>query len=266
MKKIICTIGVFLFFLHSGQAQELGSYQYVRVPDKFEFLKEENQYQLNALTAFLFDKFNFTALYKEPDPSGVDPCEILTANVHNESGLFRTKVYVTLEDCKNQIVFTSETGVSREKDFKRSYHEALRNAFKSVAALEHEHTGEVIVDTALPREEMDSLEATDGDKVVKNEQQEKMKNTSEGGEAAAHRFTNGSQEYFLKETSAGFELYKKGQEEIFGRLIRSGGGENYLYSSGDISGNAFFNGDGDLVVEYLDTRSGQLITVVYKKA
>ena len=36
-------------------------------------------------------------------------------------------------NCKNQVVFKSDIGMSREKDFKTAYHQALRAAFSSVS-------------------------------------------------------------------------------------------------------------------------------------
>lgn len=250
-----------MFFLISGKAQDLGNYQYVQVPERFEFQDSENKFQLNALTAFLFDKFNFTALYKEPVPEGVDPCEVLTAEVHDESGLFRTRLYVTLENCHNEVVFKSQTGDSREKDFKRSFPEALRNAFKSVEALDHRYTGKVVVDPSLPAldEKRDAVSKGEENKPAVMDEDEVPGKDS-------FQFTNGSQRYILKETASGFNLYKEGEETIFSRMIRSGRGENYLYSSGDISGNAYFDDDGNLIVEYLDSRSDQVITLVYQKS
>ena len=37
----------------------LNDYKYVIVPNKFDFLKENDQYQLNSLAAFLFEKYGF---------------------------------------------------------------------------------------------------------------------------------------------------------------------------------------------------------------
>ena len=40
----------------------LNDYKYIIVPNKFDFLKEKDQYQLNSLAAFLFNKYGFLAL------------------------------------------------------------------------------------------------------------------------------------------------------------------------------------------------------------
>lgn len=234
--------------------QELDQFQYVRVPENFDFLNEENQYQLNALTAFLFDKFGFTVLYKEEAPEGAGNCDILRANVHNESGLFRTKLYVTLTNCKNEVLFTSKAGVSKEKVYKKSYQEALRDAFQSVEELNHTFSpgpGEVIVDPVVSSEEIMEAEAE--------------ASKSEKAFSKEMKFVNDGMVYTLTETVAGFDLFRKEESEKFANLVRSGRGENYLYASKKIRGAAYFDSDKNLVVEYLDSDNSQLLTIIYKK-
>lgn len=277
MKKSVFTALFLMSLTFSVTAQELDQYQYVRVPEKFDFLKEKNQYQLNALTAFLFEKFGFTALYKEPSPGGVQPCDILYATVHDDSGLFRSKLYVTLENCNKEVVFTSKTGVSREKDYKASYQEALRNAFESVEALQHRFAGEVEIDPAVSAEEkenytesseVDSIPAkVIVDPVIASEEREQIRDVEKtpSGKSYAGSYTNGAVSYELKKTSVGYDLFRNGESERFARLMKSGGGENFLYSSEKLNGNAFFDSEGNLVAEYVDANSGQVISVIYRK-
>ena len=277
MKKLFFAAIFLVGFSASVVGQELDQYQYVRVPEKFDFLKEENQYQLNALTAFLFEKFGFTALYEEPTPEGVQPCEILQANVHNESGLFRSKLYVTLENCQKEVVFTSKTGVSREKDYKISYQEALRDAFGSIEALQHTYTGEVVIDPVISAEERENYENPSEedslpaevvvDPVITSEEREELKEPLKirAEMPISEKYSNGGVAYVLKKTAMGYELFKKGQTETFARLIKSGSGNNFLYSTGSVSGNAYFDAEGNLIAEYVDPNSGQVISVIYRK-
>ncbi len=278
MKKLIFSI---LFGLGLGASmwgQNLNEYNYVKVPEKFEFLNDKNQYQLNALTAFLFKKYGFKVLYQENFPSQVNPCEILEADVQKESGLFRTKLYVTLQNCQNEVIFTSKTGVSREKDFKTAYHEALREAFTSVESLNYSpnaEDNEVVIDPVISSGEIDAKEEKPEeviiDPIVTSQEIKEVTDTdteteqNPGSEAPEKQvFTNGSSTYSLRTTPTGFDLYKEGEPDKFGRLLKSGGGDNYLYSSKNLTGNAFFDTHGNLVVEYLDPNTGQLISVNYK--
>jgi hypothetical protein len=120
----------------------LNAYKYVIVPNKYDFLKEKNQYQLNALTKFLFEKYGFEALMEGsdyPEDLAVNRCLALNSDVLKDSGLFKTKLTVELKDCNGKTVFTSKVGESREKDFKSAFNLALRDAFESVEALEYKY-------------------------------------------------------------------------------------------------------------------------------
>lgn len=277
MKNLIFAAVFCMGFAESVMAQALEGYQYVRVPEKFDFLDGENQYQLNALTAFLFEKFGFTALYNEPTPEGMGPCDLLYADVHNDSGIFRSKLYVTLENCKDETVFTSKMGTSREKDFKTSFHEALRNAFESIDSLQHSFTGEIVIDPVVSVEERknDEKPANEDsipaeiivDPVIGFEEREELKNSEKVPSEKTHAetYSNGAVSYQLKETLVGYDLFKSGKSEPFARLIKSVSGENYLYSSEKIGGNAFFDSEGNLIAEYIDFNSGQVISIIYRK-
>ncbi|WP_314299408.1 hypothetical protein [Capnocytophaga sputigena] len=104
--------------------------QTVIVPNRYAFQKEDNQYQLNMLTKFLLEKQGFKAYMESEAPADLlqNPCDALKADVKNESNMMTSKVQFLLTDCTNKAVFTSQIGKSREKEFKKSYQEALRNA------------------------------------------------------------------------------------------------------------------------------------------
>ena len=56
MKNLI--IAVFLFGgIFTSSAQNINEYKYILVPETFEFTGEVNQYQLNSLSQFLFNKY-----------------------------------------------------------------------------------------------------------------------------------------------------------------------------------------------------------------
>ena len=50
-----------LFSIVSVSAQELADYKYIVIPQKFEFQDEPGQYDLNALTRFLFIKYEVSS-------------------------------------------------------------------------------------------------------------------------------------------------------------------------------------------------------------
>lgn len=127
--------------------------QTVIVPNRYTFQKEDNQYQLNALTKFLLEKQGFKTYMESEAPAELlqNPCDALKADVKNQSNMMTSKVQFILTDCANKTVFTSEIGKSREKEFKKSYQEALRNAFEgnALATFKSEYKAPVTTETAM---------------------------------------------------------------------------------------------------------------------
>ena len=123
MKRII-------LFATIALLQVVAVAQTVVVPNKFAFLKSDNEYQLNILTKFLIEKQGFKAYMENEVPAELlnTPCNLLKADVKNESNMMTSKLRLVLTDCANKEVFSSEVGKSREKEYKKSYQEALRNA------------------------------------------------------------------------------------------------------------------------------------------
>tara|TARA_R110002073_G_scaffold336208_1_gene530914 strand:- start:49729 stop:50562 length:834 start_codon:yes stop_codon:yes gene_type:complete len=120
----------------------IDGYKYVIVPKQYNFQKSQDQYQLNALVKFLFDKEGFQTVFSteaKAQDLAVNPCLALTAMVKNNSNMFTTKVVLELLNCHNEVVFTSEEGKSKIKEYKRGYQEAIRNAFQSVVALDYSY-------------------------------------------------------------------------------------------------------------------------------
>ncbi len=137
--KLILVI-LFLTTVVSAQNKTINSYKYVIVPEKFDFLKEPDKYQTSSLTKFLFNKEGFTALMsneKHPEDFISNRCNALTARVKDNSGMLTTKLVIELLDCYNKPVFISKEGKSKQKDYKRAYHEAIRKAFESIKALNY---------------------------------------------------------------------------------------------------------------------------------
>ena len=138
-KSAIIFLLLFVIISASGQSS-LNNYKYVIVPKKFDFLKEADQYQLNSLTKFLLDKENFTTFFDDesfPEDLVKDRCLALEANVIDDSGLFKTKLTVQLEDCRKNILFTSRQGDSKEKEYQKAYYEALREAFQTFQTINY---------------------------------------------------------------------------------------------------------------------------------
>ena len=149
MIKNILSLSVFILLTNVLFAQNtLDAYKYVIVPDKFDAFKEADKYQLNSLTKFLFEKYGFQTLSeKTAYPSEVinNPCLAVTAKFNDHSSMFTTKVNVDLIDCYNKVVFSTDIGKSKIKEYKLSYHEALRNTFISIKELNYSYDSSLSV-------------------------------------------------------------------------------------------------------------------------
>lgn len=127
---------LFLLISLSGYSQgTINNYKYVIVPEKFSQFKQIDQYSLNSLTKGLLEYKGFTVYFENaslPAEIANNKCQALSADLLDKSGTFTTEVTLILKDCKGNVVYKSNAGKSREKDFKTAYNLALRAAFESV--------------------------------------------------------------------------------------------------------------------------------------
>ncbi len=124
-------------------SQSVNDYVAVIIPVKYDFQNKENQYRLNTLTKVNLQKAGFEAYYSTEAVSSEykDRCNLLNVDVVKENGFLITKLYVVFKDCYGKVVFKSEVGKSREKDYEAAYTEALSDAFVSVNALHYKYNG-----------------------------------------------------------------------------------------------------------------------------
>ena len=135
MKRKLYILLIFLSISSQYFAQNINGYKYVIIPKKFDFQKSADQFQLNSLTKFLFEKEGFKVLFDDenfPQDLRENSCLGLKTNIISNSNMLATKLTLQLLNCDSKEIFTSEEGVSRIKDFKRGYHDAVRKAFQSV--------------------------------------------------------------------------------------------------------------------------------------
>ncbi len=123
--------------------EQLNDYKYVIVPKKFDAFKRENQHQTSTLTKYLFTEKGFLTVYEDqiPDELNNNRCLGLLVDLIDDSSLFTTKTGLTLEDCQGKEVFATKQGKSKEKDYKASFGEALREAFTSFDILNYSYNG-----------------------------------------------------------------------------------------------------------------------------
>lgn len=243
MKKILL---IALFITTASFAQKtINNYKYVLVPTKFDFVKGNDKYQISSLTKFLFNKYGFTAFLEDeklPEETVNNRCLALTGLVRDDSSMFTTKSIIELRDCYNKVIFTSKVGKSKEKDYKKAYHEAIRNAFKSVQALKYKYTP--VKEVALDKEEV-VAPSTSTVKMVKSKVVKTNVEKATGNVLYAQPIANGYQLVNTKPEVV-FQALKTNVKDVF--VIKDKNG--ILYKNGNSWFAEYYTNDGKIIEEY----------------
>ncbi len=131
MKKIVFLS--LLFFSMLTIAQE--NYKVIVMPKKFDFLKEENQYNLNTMCKLFFEKEGFIVYYESdnlPIEIAKNRCNALYLALIVNNNMFKTKTKIEIKDCQNNVVAFSNEPETREKNLSLAYNEVTRAALISM--------------------------------------------------------------------------------------------------------------------------------------
>ncbi len=247
MKKYIFAVLFFIINISTSFSQsKLNNYSYVTVPEQFEFLKGKDRHQLNSLTKFLLNKYGFNAFFQSELPDGLAKCDGLRANVKRNSGFIYTKLIVILTDCNGKEIYRSIEGKSKIKDFKQSYHQALRRAFESMKKLDvNQKEISIVEEKKVPTEKNES-----------NTEQSKEDSNSVGS----------SQKYIYKEYALipkgkGFTIWKN--NAIIGEAIPSSKKGYFVIKTSEFIGIGIQN-DEYFSVERYEAKKPKLLPMVFK--
>ncbi|QOG03716.1 hypothetical protein [Flavobacterium sp. MDT1-60] len=147
MKIKFLLVGLFCAVI--GFAQSINDYKAVIVPLKYDFMKSENQYRMATMTKSNLNKAGFQAFYanEEIPAEFSDRCQLLYVDVKKDNAFLVTKLFIEFKDCYGKVVYTSEVGKSKEKDYEAAYRESLNMAFISVTALHYKYSGKTVSPT-----------------------------------------------------------------------------------------------------------------------
>ena len=127
MKKIIL-FSIFLFsFLLSAQE----NYKVIVIPNKFDFQKIDNQYNINTLCKLFFEKEGFKIINEEElleEDFFNNRCDFLYLNINDIGSIFNIKVNIDLQDCKKEVLLQSIDVKTKEKDYYKGYNDVVREA------------------------------------------------------------------------------------------------------------------------------------------
>jgi hypothetical protein len=249
MKQLVITLGLFLMLFTQINAQKsLSEYAYVLVPQQFEFQRGIDQYQVNTLVRHLFREAGFNSIY-DVELKGLPRCEGLFADLVMDSNLFQTTFTVVLKDCNNNVVYSSDPGTSKEKEYRKGYHQALRRAFRSIEIL-----GVRQGDLDAFRE---SLEKRDAPIASPQKIEVKPVATPEVKIETSNlpSYTHEGTTYYLEAKDEGYVLYKESGEAILnaGTLSKTSRSGMYLFNQDGKSLLASFDADNNLIIDAEDS-------------
>jgi hypothetical protein len=221
MKKIFLLL---LILVSSGiTAQSLNGYKFAIVPAKFGFFKEKDQYGLNSVAKMFMVKNGFET-YLDTDVLPAETvnnrCNRVYVDVVEDNTVFTTKLTVVMKDCRNAVLFTSKQGVSKSKDLRIAYNQALRDAFSSLQLAYHRYNGNegnnVAADKTVEAQTVILSETFDG-----NAQQTAVKQTTDVLSA--------------QEIENGYQLVDRTPKIVL-RMYRTSQPDVYMADNGTVKG------------------------------
>jgi hypothetical protein len=140
-----------LFTSFIGFSQSVNDYKAVIVPINFDFAKGVNPYRISTMTKANLIKAGFDAYYENDQLPAelLNRCDLLYADVKRDNAFLVTKLFLEFKDCYGKIVYTSETGRSKEKEYEAAYRESLDLAFVSVNNLHYKYNGKTGAASAI---------------------------------------------------------------------------------------------------------------------
>jgi len=269
MNKLVAVIFLFMGIISKSFSQKsLSDYSYVIVSEQFEFQQEKDKYQLNSLTKFLFNKYGFHAYFDREVPLNVFRCDGLWAEAEGTPGFIITKVQLVLRDCTGEVIYRTNYGKSKVKDYKKAYYESVRNAFDDIIALNVMQKEIVGMDVTTTLDSQVFLENTKSSPVIKtvtattnsinNESLKKVEPTIEKTinlNLPLNKYTNYNHMgtvFLLRKTAVGYTLYQELIDTdddllLIGKITVKGSDINVKNEKGKIL-EVFFDESNNLII------------------
>ncbi len=136
MKQKIFLLVVFIS--NFSICQNLNSYKYVIIPEKFSFQKENNDIIFNSSVKYALEKFDFKSfLSSEKLPKDATNINKVFVDIELVNTPSNGKVKIILKDFENNILFTSKEGKATDKDNIVACNMAFSLAVNSLKQLNH---------------------------------------------------------------------------------------------------------------------------------
>lgn len=147
MKKIS---QIFLMFaLTTFYGQQISNYKYITIQESKEF--KNNKYGVVDLFSSKLKQKNYTIVAEDKLLSAnVDRCDILTAELVDDSNMFKNRITINFKDCNNKTI-TITKGISSLKEYEPGFQDAIMQAVTTIAVSNPiERVQELIVEKVSP--------------------------------------------------------------------------------------------------------------------
>lgn len=252
MKKLF-TLFFILFSVYNYAQDIQKQYKYIIVPLQYAFTSQPNEFQLSVLARKILKDEGFDVYMSEnetlPKELAENKCLALKANIIKDSGFLTTTLKFQLYNCFGNKVFES-IGNSRKKEYKKAYQDALQKAlvdFQMSSSMYLKKDNKTKQETTPNTAEI-------SDKIKKDIPFEDQ----------AEIYINEGKTYWLLKHEEGYTLFLDKGDTIFATLKQADRG-TYFFDSAEIEGAAYFNANGDIILEYLDKDEDAVQKIIYAK-
>lgn len=251
MRTLFSFLFLALFQIGISQTSSVNAYEYVIVPMEFEFQDEPNQYQLNILSRVLLKEQGFK-VYMDTEERPLNyrgnTCEPLFLEIENTSGFLSISLVARLKDCYDNVLFETEEGKSKIKDFKEGYQDALKRAFASFSDLNYLYNK--------------AAEVVSRPKTIPEDDEQLSKAEDTYPNKSSYKF--GGETFWLVKNESGYIIYANEGQLIHAELQNADRG-SFIYNSKRINGAAFFDAEGNINVEYRDEDLDEIQRLIFRK-
>ncbi len=249
---LLLSISLFLATNAISQNTNLSDYSYVVIPEQFDFLKGRDQFQINSMSKFYFEKSGFNAYLADSAPNA-NRCDGLYANVEELKSILGTKLQIVLKDCNDNEIYRSQEGRSKYKEYDKTYQDALRKAFSSIEALGVNQKNVVLLsnrasNTSVSKQTKPNSEDTELTKP-------KVSRISGNllPDAKFSNYSSNGKTFLLRKTTEGYSLYEESASSedgllLKGKIIVMDKVVKYMDTSGIVS-DAAFDPSGNLIIK-----------------
>ncbi len=254
---------LFLSSVSFGQEVKLDQYKYVIVSSKFDFVKQVDEYKTSSLAKFLFNKIGFKAYLDNeeaiPQELSENRCKALLVDVKDNSGMFRTKNFIELKNCRGKLVYRSEIGSSKLKSYERAYREAIKEAFISIEKLGYTYDSSLAKKGSVNNKVIPTTSEKKAIKVIKEGIDQTKKPLMVTKEVTTNVKEDSSyQLLYAQKNDTGFQLINTKPEIVF-MLLKTNDAKKFIIK--DKNGTLTDKGDYWLAEYY---KNGTLVMEKYQ--